>query len=101
MLSFLYDRAHWYLVLICFPGLEEPQCEEGSSPASLRGTGGEKPDEAQAEEEASGSKKLNGISEVTPESISTDNQDKLTVTGMCVCSPLILSLRMLHVFMSN
>uniref|UniRef100_A0A8C8IKV2 Ubiquitin-like protease family profile domain-containing protein n=1 Tax=Oncorhynchus tshawytscha TaxID=74940 RepID=A0A8C8IKV2_ONCTS len=84
------QEAHWYLVVICFPGLEEPQCEEGSSPASLRGTGGEKPDEAQAEEEASGSKKLNGISEVTPESISTDNQDKLTVTGMCVCSPLIL-----------
>ncbi|CDQ79932.1 unnamed protein product [Oncorhynchus mykiss] len=75
------QEAHWYLVLICFPGLEEPQCEEGSSPASLRGTGGEKPDEAQAEEDASGSKKLNGISEVTPESISTDNQDKLTVTG--------------------
>uniref|UniRef100_A0A8C7IZW1 Ubiquitin-like protease family profile domain-containing protein n=1 Tax=Oncorhynchus kisutch TaxID=8019 RepID=A0A8C7IZW1_ONCKI len=78
------QEAHWYLVVICFPGLEEPQCEEGSSPASLRGTGGEKPDEAQAEEEASGSKKLNGISEVTPESISTDNQDKLTVTGMYV-----------------
>ncbi|XP_071003332.1 sentrin-specific protease 7-like isoform X6 [Oncorhynchus clarkii lewisi] len=74
------QEAHWYLVVICFPGLEEPQCEEGSSPASLRGTGGEKPDEAQAEEEASGSKKLNGISEVTPESISTDNQDKLPVT---------------------
>ncbi|KAK6309676.1 hypothetical protein J4Q44_G00195570 [Coregonus suidteri] len=74
------QEAHWYLVVICFPGLEEPQCEEGSSPASLRGTGGEKPGEAQAEEEASGSKKLNGISEVTPESTSTDNQDKLTVT---------------------
>lgn len=99
MLSSLYDRAHWYLVVICFPGLEQPQCEEGSSPASLRGTGGEKPDEAQAEEEASGYKKLNGISEVTPESTSTDNQDKRTVTGMCVLSPLMLSLRMLHVFM--
>ncbi|XP_029566575.1 sentrin-specific protease 6-like [Salmo trutta] len=72
------QEAHWYLVVICFPGLE--QCEEGSSPASLRGTGGEKPDEAQAEEEASGYKKLNGISEVTPESTSTDNQDKRTVT---------------------
>ncbi|XP_055733693.1 sentrin-specific protease 7-like isoform X2 [Salvelinus fontinalis] len=84
------QEAHWYLVVICFPGLEEPQCEEGSSPASLRGTGGEKPDEAQAEEEASGSKKLNGISEVTPESTSADNQDKLTVTDGVVQSESVL-----------
>lgn len=83
MLSSLYDRAHWYLVVICFPGLEDPQCEEWSSPALLRGTGGEKPGKAQAEEEASGSEKLNGVTDVPPGPTNTDNQDKLTVTGMC------------------
>ncbi|CAB1347322.1 unnamed protein product, partial [Coregonus sp. 'balchen'] len=74
------QEAHWYLVVICFPGLEDPQCEEWSNPASLRGTGGEKSGKAQAEEEASGSEKLNGVTEVPPGPTNTDNQDKLTVT---------------------
>ncbi|XP_014020421.1 sentrin-specific protease 7 isoform X2 [Salmo salar] len=74
------QEAHWYLVVICFPGLEDPQCEEWSSPALLRGTGGEKPGKAQAEEEASGSEKLNGVTDVPPGPTNTDNQDKLTVT---------------------
>nr|XP_023858363.1 sentrin-specific protease 7 [Salvelinus alpinus] len=74
------QEAHWYLVVICFPGLEDPQCEEWSSPASLRGTGGEKPGKAQAEEKASGSEKLNGVTDVPPGPTNTDNQDKLTLT---------------------
>uniref|UniRef100_A0A673W2V4 Si:dkey-100n23.3 n=1 Tax=Salmo trutta TaxID=8032 RepID=A0A673W2V4_SALTR len=74
------QEAHWYLVVICFPGLEDPQCEEWSIPALLRGTGGEKPGKAQAEEEASGSEKLNGVTDVPPGPTNTDNQDKLTVT---------------------
>uniref|UniRef100_A0A8C8IX16 Ubiquitin-like protease family profile domain-containing protein n=1 Tax=Oncorhynchus tshawytscha TaxID=74940 RepID=A0A8C8IX16_ONCTS len=83
------QEAHWYLVVICFPGLEEPQCEEWRSPASRRGTGGEKSGKAQAEEEASGSEKLNGVTDVPPSPTNTDNQDKLTLTewkgGLCVC----------------
>ncbi|XP_024245106.1 sentrin-specific protease 7 isoform X4 [Oncorhynchus tshawytscha] len=74
------QEAHWYLVVICFPGLEEPQCEEWRSPASRRGTGGEKSGKAQAEEEASGSEKLNGVTDVPPSPTNTDNQDKLTLT---------------------
>ncbi|XP_012993440.2 sentrin-specific protease 7 isoform X1 [Esox lucius] len=76
------QESHWYLVVVCFPGLEEPQCEAWSSPTSLRGTGGETTGEAKAGKEASGSKTLNGINELIPESTSMENQDKLTVTVM-------------------
>uniref|UniRef100_A0A3P8YTS1 Ubiquitin-like protease family profile domain-containing protein n=1 Tax=Esox lucius TaxID=8010 RepID=A0A3P8YTS1_ESOLU len=76
------QESHWYLVVVCFPGLEEPQCEAWSSPTSLRGTGGETTGEAKAGKEASGSKTLNGINELIPESTSMENQDKLT--HLCV-----------------
>ncbi|KAL0963455.1 hypothetical protein UPYG_G00306600 [Umbra pygmaea] len=68
------QESHWYLVVVCFPGLEEPQCEPWS--------GREKPGEAQAAEEAPGSKKLNGLSESLPESTSAEGQEQQTLKAM-------------------
>lgn len=34
-------RAHWYLVVICYPGLEEPQYVKRDGRDSVQGDGGE------------------------------------------------------------
>ncbi|XP_030642285.1 sentrin-specific protease 7 isoform X2 [Chanos chanos] len=46
------QEAHWYLVVICFPGLEKPQFVEWESPELVQSNGGESPGESQAEPEA-------------------------------------------------
>lgn len=38
-IAFLFFRAHWYLVVICFPGLMEPQVEAWKGPMSDCQTG--------------------------------------------------------------
>lgn len=70
-------RAHWYLVVICFPGLEEPTFEawtgSDSTGNSHSGTG-----KLQDQEEAQGSKSLNDKTETT--SNRNDNLDTKTGT---------------------
>ncbi|XP_056145506.1 sentrin-specific protease 7 [Lampris incognitus] len=63
------QEAHWYLVVICFPGLEEPQSESWRGPDLQKGTGEGKLDNPQAEEEAQGS---NDVPEAPASSSSRD-----------------------------
>lgn len=42
-------RAHWYLVVICFPGLEEPQYVKRDGRDSVQGDGGEGLGESEGE----------------------------------------------------
>ncbi|CAB1327696.1 unnamed protein product [Coregonus sp. 'balchen'] len=41
-------QAHWYLVVICFPGLEQAQHEEWSGPAGVEASGGKRKCQPQA-----------------------------------------------------
>lgn len=43
------QEAHWYLVVICFPGLEDPQYVKRDNSASVQGNGGEDVDESENE----------------------------------------------------
>ncbi|XP_072252759.1 sentrin-specific protease 7 isoform X2 [Leuresthes tenuis] len=56
------QEAHWYLVVICFPGLDEPKCEDwrGESPS---------------EDEAQGCKISNGDDETPPTLNPSDSGD--------------------------
>ncbi|XP_052358271.1 sentrin-specific protease 7-like, partial [Oncorhynchus keta] len=57
-------KAHWYLVVICFPGLEQAQHEEWSGPAGVEANGGKRKCQPQASTgpspEASNPKLQNG-----------------------------------------
>ncbi|XP_038840736.1 sentrin-specific protease 7-like isoform X1 [Salvelinus namaycush] len=57
-------KAHWYLVVICFPGLEQTQHEEWSGPAGVEANGGKRKCQPQASTgpspEASNPKLQNG-----------------------------------------
>lgn len=67
------QEAHWYLVVICFPGLEEPKTETWSGPdseKSQRGTG-----DLQEEEAAQGSKSPSDITETPPTLNRLDSVD--------------------------
>uniref|UniRef100_A0A3P9APD2 Ubiquitin-like protease family profile domain-containing protein n=1 Tax=Esox lucius TaxID=8010 RepID=A0A3P9APD2_ESOLU len=43
-----FPRAHWYLVVICFPGLEQAQHEEWSGPVEVENSGEKRKWESQA-----------------------------------------------------
>ncbi|XP_070969026.1 sentrin-specific protease 7-like isoform X2 [Oncorhynchus clarkii lewisi] len=57
-------KSHWYLVVICFPGLEQAQHEEWSGPAGVEANGGKRKCQPQASTgpspEASNPKLQNG-----------------------------------------
>uniref|UniRef100_A0A4W5RIK0 SUMO specific peptidase 7b n=1 Tax=Hucho hucho TaxID=62062 RepID=A0A4W5RIK0_9TELE len=57
-------KAHWYLVVICFPGLEQAQHEEWSGPVGVEANGGKRKCQPQASTgpspEASNPKMQNG-----------------------------------------
>ncbi|KAM7380297.1 hypothetical protein PAMP_003605 [Pampus punctatissimus] len=73
------QEAHWYLVVICFPGLEEPTFEAWTGPDSTgnshSGTG-----ELQDQEEVQGLKSSNDNTETPPTSNHGDNLDTETST---------------------
>uniref|UniRef100_UPI0037E9901D sentrin-specific protease 7 isoform X2 n=1 Tax=Semicossyphus pulcher TaxID=241346 RepID=UPI0037E9901D len=71
------QEAHWYLVVICFPGLEEPKLEAWNSPNSQNGKSNGGTEELQEQEVAQGGKSPNEITE-TP---STPNPSDNTDTG--------------------
>lgn len=76
-------RAHWYLVVICFPGLDEPQFEAWNGPnsqtgRSLGGTG-----EVLDQEVAQGPKSPNDDTETPPTTPTVNHSDKVdTETGV-------------------
>ncbi|KAM4608942.1 uncharacterized protein ACJ7VT_014817 isoform 7-T7 [Polymixia lowei] len=72
------QEAHWYLVVICFPGLEEPRVEDWTGPGVQRGTGEGRSGDLRAQEEAQGSKKSNGVAEAPPASNPADKLDRPT-----------------------
>ncbi|XP_029936281.1 sentrin-specific protease 7 isoform X2 [Myripristis murdjan] len=69
------QEAHWYLVVICFPGLDEPQFEPWTGPGLQKGN---RTGEAQAREEAQRCRSSHVVSEASPASNSSENMDKLT-----------------------
>lgn len=76
-------RAHWYLVVICFPGLDEAKSEAWNGPNSQTGKSQSGTGESQDQEVAEGSKSPNENTETppTPPTLNhTDNVD--TETGM-------------------
>ncbi|KAM3838212.1 uncharacterized protein ACN63O_023233, partial [Diretmus argenteus] len=73
------QEAHWYLVVICFPGLEEPQFETWTGPGLQEGTGHLRSGESQGQEEAQGSKSANDVTEAPLDSDKpSDNLDRQT-----------------------
>lgn len=71
-------RAHWYLVVICFPGLEEPKFEAWTGPASKAAKSHSGTDESQDQEEAQGSKSPNNNTETPPTINHNDKVDAET-----------------------
>ncbi|AWP13380.1 putative interphotoreceptor matrix proteoglycan 2 [Scophthalmus maximus] len=60
------QEAHWYLVVICFPGLHEPKCEARPGPDSQTATSHEGSDESQDQDEAQTPKSPNHNMETPP-----------------------------------
>ncbi|XP_071368436.1 sentrin-specific protease 7-like isoform X1 [Centroberyx affinis] len=68
------QEAHWYLVVICFPGLDEPRIEGWTDPGVQKGKGNGR----SGEEEAQGCKSSNDVTEAPPASNPSDTPDRLT-----------------------
>ncbi|KAG7467195.1 hypothetical protein MATL_G00150830 [Megalops atlanticus] len=71
------QEAHWYLVVICFPGLMEPQCEKWSRPAVVGDLGVKRKNESQAEAQAVGGRQPNGIIIKPISKGGSDNQGRV------------------------
>ncbi|XP_036397285.1 sentrin-specific protease 7-like isoform X2 [Megalops cyprinoides] len=71
------QEAHWYLVVICFPGLMEPQCETWSRPAVVGDLGVKRKNESQAEAQAVGGRQPNGIITKLISKGGSDNQGRV------------------------
>ncbi|XP_041662810.1 sentrin-specific protease 7 isoform X2 [Cheilinus undulatus] len=70
------QEAHWYLVVICFPGLEEPKLEAWNSLNTNNGSSNGVAGELQDQEQAHGSKSLNeNNTENPPTPGSNDTKD--------------------------
>lgn len=65
------SRAHWYLVVICFPGLTEPTSEAWNGPCSQMGKSDGATDELQEQESAQGSRSPNDSAEASPTVINS------------------------------
>ncbi|XP_042350713.1 sentrin-specific protease 7 [Plectropomus leopardus] len=70
------QEAHWYLVVICFPGLEEPKSEAWSGPNSGKNSDGT--GESQDQEAAQGTKSPNDNAETLLTSNHSDSMDTET-----------------------
>ncbi|KAK2905878.1 sentrin-specific protease 7 [Channa argus] len=74
------QEAHWYLVVICFPGLEEPKVEAWTRPDPQMAKCHSEIDESQDQDEAQGSKSPNGDTDTRPtlnhsDSVGTDTEN--------------------------
>ena len=99
------SRAHWYLVVICFPGLDEPKFEAWNGPSPEMGRNQSVTSELQAQEHAQGSTSPNDDAETPPTLNQSDGAD--TETGMFDYVPpisgysyLILNVHVMHLIYS-
>ncbi|KAG7238858.1 hypothetical protein INR49_030402 [Caranx melampygus] len=72
------QEAHWYLVVICFPGLDEPRFEAWTGLASKAAKSHSGTDESQDQEETQGSKSPNNNTETAPTINHSDEVDAET-----------------------
>ncbi|KAF7657260.1 hypothetical protein LDENG_00029400 [Lucifuga dentata] len=72
------QEAHWFLVVICFPGLDEPRLEPWTGPVSLKGKRHGGLSKVQCQEDTQSSKSSNDNTEASPASNLCDNVDTLT-----------------------
>uniref|UniRef100_A0A671V0W9 Ubiquitin-like protease family profile domain-containing protein n=1 Tax=Sparus aurata TaxID=8175 RepID=A0A671V0W9_SPAAU len=81
------QEAHWYLVVICFPGLDETRFEAWDGPNSQTGMSQSGTDEFQDQEAAQGSKSPTDTSETF---LFTDGVFRASVCASPLCRPCIL-----------
>ncbi|KAG8000520.1 Sentrin-specific protease 7, partial [Nibea albiflora] len=80
------QEAHWYLVVICFPGLAEPKTETWNGPNSQTGKNQSEADKLQDEEAAQGSKSPNDNTDTQPATSASNHSDQPdTATGLLKC----------------
>ncbi|KAK2840013.1 hypothetical protein Q5P01_013753 [Channa striata] len=72
------QEAHWYLVVICFPGLYEPNIEPWTRPDPQTAKCHSRTDEPQDQEEVQRSKRRNGDTETRPTLNRRDSTDTET-----------------------
>lgn len=80
MTSLCVSRAHWYLVVLCFPGLDEPKFEAWNGLSPEMGRNHSVTSELLAQEHAQGSRSPNDDAETPPTLNQSDDAD--TETGM-------------------
>ncbi|XP_070770637.1 sentrin-specific protease 7 [Enoplosus armatus] len=71
------QEAHWYLVVICFPGLDEPKSETWNGPNSETRKSHDGTAELQDQEVAQGSKSPNDNTETPPAPTTLDHSDNV------------------------
>ncbi|XP_073329720.1 uncharacterized protein [Pagrus major] len=71
------QEAHWYLVVICFPGLDDPKSEAWDGPNSQTGGSQSGTDEFQDQEAAQGSKSPTDTSETPPTPPTLNHTDSV------------------------
>ncbi|XP_040913572.1 sentrin-specific protease 7 isoform X3 [Toxotes jaculatrix] len=69
------QEAHWYLVVICFPGLDEPKCVAWTSPDSQTAKSHSRTDESHDQDEAQASKSPKHNTEIPPTLNHSDSVD--------------------------
>ncbi|KAM6978359.1 uncharacterized protein LKV04_013756 [Tautogolabrus adspersus] len=69
------QEAHWYLVVICFPGVKEPKLEAWNSKNLSNGSSNDVTKDVQEQEPAQGSKSPNDNTEVPSTIDKNDNVD--------------------------
>ncbi|XP_027147067.1 sentrin-specific protease 7 isoform X2 [Larimichthys crocea] len=70
------QEAHWYLVVICFPGLAEPKTETWNGPNSQTGKNQSETDKLQDQEADQGSKSPNDNTETQPATSASNHSDQ-------------------------
>lgn len=75
------QEAHWYLVVICFPGLDEPKFEAWNGPSSQTGRSPSGTDEVPEYEIAQGPKSPNDDTETPPTVNNSEKVDTETEKG--------------------
>uniref|UniRef100_A0A3Q1B4D6 Ubiquitin-like protease family profile domain-containing protein n=1 Tax=Amphiprion ocellaris TaxID=80972 RepID=A0A3Q1B4D6_AMPOC len=87
------QEAHWYLVVICFPGMEEPKVEAWIDSESQKG----KSVESQRQDEAQGSKSISENAEMPPTLNRSDAVEPETGTSDSVIPACFARICLYHV----
>lgn len=76
-------RSHWYLVVICFPGLDEPKSEAWNGPDTETAESQAGTADIQDQEATQGSKSPDNNTETPPIPTTVNHSDNVeTETGM-------------------